>query len=294
MQSIKSLSVSPAARDWLNSSLHPRVLHVFDLACNLIDERGNVLSIVTQSIGDGPINLVVEDDFHFSTHLNVDSPISKYENEIRLGDVTIQTGSARVWGPRPDWEELHANKERIFTQLLSINHLHAQLDSHAAGTIESTLSDYLDSISTSLVSAIASADLARAKLFAGQLAGLGEGLTPAGDDFILGAMLATWIIHRPDVAMSLLREVANAAAPITTSISGAWLRSASKGETGILWHNFLAAMNTANELAIQRCAKNILDIGHYSGAYALEGFISMFLCWSESYPIAAESSQCPS
>jgi len=39
MQSINALSLALDAREWLTNSRHPRTLHVFDHACNLINER---------------------------------------------------------------------------------------------------------------------------------------------------------------------------------------------------------------------------------------------------------------
>ena len=71
MISVNAVSLAPDARDWLANSRHPRILHVFDRACNLINERREILSIVTQQIGNGAFNLVVEDDVLFSEHLNL-------------------------------------------------------------------------------------------------------------------------------------------------------------------------------------------------------------------------------
>jgi len=74
MLSIKALSFAPAARTWMENSRHPRILHVFEHACNLIDERRKILSIVTPGIGNGPFNLVLEEEVLFSAHLN-DNPL---------------------------------------------------------------------------------------------------------------------------------------------------------------------------------------------------------------------------
>jgi hypothetical protein len=47
------LSLAPAVNTWLKDSRHPRILHIFDSACNLINESREVLSIVTPQIGRG-------------------------------------------------------------------------------------------------------------------------------------------------------------------------------------------------------------------------------------------------
>jgi len=120
MQSINALSLAPDVCDWLAHSRHARVLHVFDHACNLINERREVLSIVTPQIGNGPFNLVVEDEVLFSDHLDAQSLISIRANQLRLEDLTINTKDAKLWSPRPDWERLHAKRDDILSQLMSL------------------------------------------------------------------------------------------------------------------------------------------------------------------------------
>jgi hypothetical protein len=94
------------------------------------------------------------------------------------------------------------------------------------------------SLISNLSSALVTADISSAQTITSQLAGLGQGLTPAGDDFIMGVVLAAWIIHPREVASVLAEEITKIAVPLTTSLSASWLRSAGRGEAGILWHNF--------------------------------------------------------
>ena len=84
MQPINALSLALDACDWLANSRQARILHVFNRACNLINERREVLSIVTQRIRKGPFNFVIEDNILFSHHRHADSPILICENQLRL------------------------------------------------------------------------------------------------------------------------------------------------------------------------------------------------------------------
>jgi hypothetical protein len=260
MISINAVSLAPDARDWLANSHQPRILHVFDHACNVVNEHREVLSIVTAQIGNGPFNLVIEDDVLFPNHLNAQSQISISANQLILGDLTINTVNASLWSPRPDWEMLHANRNDIINQLMS-----------------SPITNYESPISNSLISSLANADLPCSLTATQKLAGLGIGLTPAGDDFIIGALLAAWIIHPLDVARVLAEEITNVAAPLTTSLSAAWLRSAGKGEVGILWHQFFDALISANHAGVQEAMDKILAVGETSGADALAGFFGLFI-----------------
>ena len=180
MSSINALSCAPAVRTWMENSRHPRILHVFDRVCNLIDERREVLSIVTPGIGNGPFNLVVEEEVLFSAHINASSPVSIRENQIMLRDLTIHTARAKPWNPRPDWERLYARRDEILDQLLSLSLPDQQLP-------------IPNIISSSLSFALASEDISTAKTTASQIAGLGIGLTPTGDDFILGGVGADYL-----------------------------------------------------------------------------------------------------
>ncbi len=259
MQKINALSLTPAVNEWLTNSHHLRILHVFDQACNLINARGEVLSIVTPQIGNGPFNLVVEDEVLFSDYPNLQSPVPFFATQLHLGSLTIPIASAELWNPRPDWENLHLNKNNILHQLQTTNYKNCGLDTplvtiprgYSTNTANSKLLITNNQFSNSLISAVAFADLPSSLTAAKQLSGLGIGLTPAGDDFIMGALYASWIIHPREIATTLAKEIAEAAAPLTTSLSAAWLKSAGRGEAGILWHEFFDAfIDPVSNLAI--------------------------------------------
>jgi hypothetical protein len=137
------------------------------------------------------------------------------------------------------------------------------------------------SLVSDLCSALATVDLSSALKIASKLTGLGAGLTPAGDDFILGAIYAAWIIHPPEIASVLAERITNAAAPLTTSLSAAWLRSAGSGEAGMLWHAFFESLLAGNQVEIQYQIARLLSVGASSGADALAGFTGTFSRWAE-------------
>src|SRR5262245_43276533 len=118
MQLINAISRAPAVSAWLENSRQPRILHVFDQVCNLINERREILSIVTSQIGNGPFHLVVEGDGLFSKRLGIQTHISLASNCISLGDLAIRTGDAQLWCPHPAWERLHDQKDSLLRQLL--------------------------------------------------------------------------------------------------------------------------------------------------------------------------------
>ena len=292
MRSCNALSLTSWCTDWLTNSRHPRILHVFERACNLINEHREVLSIVMPEIGSGPFNLVIPRLRNTFDNLNLRSPVSTFATQLIVGNLAINITHAKCWNPSPDWEALHARREILLHQLITAlqeqwcparsNFLtKSGITSRGLAMPEITKYPFSNSLISSLFIALAHADVAPAATFAFQLAGLGSGLTPAGDDFMTGAIYAAWIIHPVDIARVLAEEIANTAAPLTTSLSAAWLRSAGRGEAGILWHDFFTALTSLGSTQIGDVMDKILAVGETSGADALAGFVGSFVAWMQ-------------
>ncbi len=266
MKRIKAISLTSGVNDWLANTREPHVLHVFDRACNLINEQKDVLSIVAPKIGNGPFNLVLETDSLFVEHLSIESIVSASANQLVLGDLTIHTAGAQLWDASPDWELLNSRRDEIAQRMLALTFPDHQ---------------FSNPLTASLSSALLEADVSAAKTIASKLAGLGQGLTPSGDDFMMGALHAAWILHPPKVATDLAQGVAESAAPLTTSLSAAWIRSAGRGEAGELWYQFFNALVAGDEIRIKESVEKILAVGETSGADALAGFTGALKSWVE-------------
>jgi len=266
MRFIRVLSITPAVHDWLANTRRPHILHVFDKACNLINEQRKVLSIVTPQIGNGPFNAVVADHILISENLRVESPVSILNDQLIIGEINISLSDAKCWSPCPDWQILHNNLDSIARQLAALPVPDVQLP---------------NSLRSGFPLALVSRDISTSMSIASQLAGAGTGLTPAGDDYILGALYAAWIIYPMETAKVFGIEISNTAAPLTTSLSAAWLRSAGRGEAGIRWHKFFSALLHSNFTQIRYTMNQILATGATSGSDALAGFIGTFLAYLE-------------
>ena len=265
MQNINAISFTENVKYWLVNSSQYKILHVFDEVCNLTNEKREILSIVNAEIGNGPFNLVIEDTVLFTKHLDVESKVSIQDTQILLGDLTISFAYGQMWSPIPKWDELRNNKDEIINRLRLL-----QIDNENEAILQ---------FSTLLPLAIIKIDIPAVKNSASKLAGLGIGLTPAGDDFLMGAMYAAWVIHPQEIAKKITEEIANIAAPLTTSLSCAWLKSAAKGEAGELWHGFFDALLEDKNIYVPM--SNILSVGETSGSDALAGFMGVFASWSK-------------
>jgi hypothetical protein len=103
------------------------------------------------------------------------------------------------------------------------------------------------------------------------LIGLGPGLTPSGDDWLGGAMIALRHFGRPDVAQRLADAVLAVAARNTSVISAAYLRCAARGEGSRVLFDALACLAAADQPTMDGRLDAIDAVGHTSGWDCLAG-----------------------
>jgi hypothetical protein len=217
---------------------------------------------------------------------------------MRVGALEVTLEGVRVWEPRPGWELLRACSAHIAERMPLVlalalarapeGSLLALLAGSSAGFSEDSVRDVL------LVRAWQAAQLLHAgwskpwqeggwmgarreeslallRAGAAQLAGLGGGLTPAGDDFLTGAMLWAWLAHpAPDDYCDALLS---ASVTQTTNLSAALLRAAARGECSAPWHDMLGLLSGGSDADLACAVQQVLAHGHTSGADALAGLL---------------------
>ncbi|TAK10724.1 MAG: DUF2877 domain-containing protein [Anaerolineae bacterium] len=279
MKAVEAISLSPAAREWLAEGGEARVLHVFRPACNLVNTEGRVLSLVSPKLGNGPFAAVLDYD-DFEHDISAESRVMMQGDRLVLGHLEMYFGGAVNWNPRPDWDTLsktmRAHTRSGYTQSIeALLAAEAPSDSLAALLFGSSDSPN-GSIAGRARSGIEELSEETTRLTGAEtLAGLGPGLTPAGDDFLVGFMLAAWYCN-PNSAEDFCQPLAAAAAPRTTTLSRAWLGATARGQAGEPWHRFLDTLSGENEADVIAAARAILPTGHTSGADALAGFVFGF------------------
>jgi hypothetical protein len=282
-----ALSISRSA--WGRLRVRPiaaRVLAVFECACNLELPGGDLLALVLPEVGDGPLNIVVDDSAGVFHALEPGMPVWVEANRLRINGLAVALDSTTIWEPCPDWDDLRDNLDSIqgrFPLLQSV-----ALHYAPEGSLLTLLSIQSSGIPCGiqpdavLLAAYRGADAlgagwggdaAQLRAAAAQLAGLGGGLTPAGDDFLIGAMLWAWLAH-PNPRQAC-RWIVEAAAPRTTTLSAAFLRAAANGECSVPWHRLLAVLGSGQEELFSLAVQQILAQGSTSGADTVAGFLWM-------------------
>jgi hypothetical protein len=107
-----------------------------------------------------------------------------------------------------------------------------------------------------------------------QLLGLGPGLTPSGDDFIAGMMIALHGIGEIAKAELIWQAALPQAHTSTNPISYAHLQSASAGYGSAALHNAISMIVCGRTVEIQYAITRAASIGHTSGWDALAGAVA--------------------
>ena len=260
-----------------------RVLAVFDRACDLLASDGAVFGLVLPEVGNGPLNVVVEGRPGLFSGIEPGEEARLSLWEVSAGGLRVDLRRATVWEPRPDWESLRARWAEVEARLPGLRAFclahgpEGSLLAVAAGdeggagrerAVHAAVGRALGALRRGW-----EGDPEGLREGASALAGLGGGLTPAGDDFLLGVMARAWLAH--PVPAPFCRVLAEVAGGRTTALSAALLWAAARGMYAAPWHQLLSALVHSPDAEVQAAAQAILAYGATSGADGLAGFLAM-------------------
>lgn len=242
MQQLPAL-IAPRALAWLRTTRRPRLLQSHRAAWNFVNEHGAVLALVTPAVGMMPFGWLVSPLTLHKLSAAPATPLAVDANRLSLtvGLSQMVAAEAHSWQPRPAWQKLtdYALPAADLSQL--------------PARVRGGLMQLADSLVDEDAATIANGALA--------LAGYGTGLTPTGDDVLVGVLYALAVWRPGSRWADILAELA---APRTTTLSAALLRCAAAAEAGAVWH----ALAEGEPDALTR----LLAVGAGSGHEAWAGF----------------------
>ncbi len=244
-----------------------RVLGRFERVVDLL-LGDDILALATPDVGCGPFHLVV--DALPATPLPERVALRVLPGALWIGPWQIALpAELPLWNPRPAWEQLTCAPSRLamLRELVS-----AAARAGSVSPLAGALWGAAPASVAQLAGALDGQDPAALDKAVAVLAGWGPGLTPSGDDFLAGLMLALWA-REGEAARPLCAGIAAAAAPRTTRLSRAFLRAAAEGLADERWHALLHALAAGPEAAIERAAQAVLAFGASSGLDMLTGFL---------------------
>jgi len=292
MQAI-SLGYAVPHRDF-DSVVHS----VFHSAANLCPANSTrLLTLLAPSQPDLPqgMRLDAPDDFSFD-RLATGGRARCRDGILRLGELTIQLRGARRWrcdlpalGVDPAkpaisaartlvWEALNRRQRLSGTDILADELLRPDRPPRSfvarrAGEAMRALVDVTRRNNLTDTSAVRS------------LIGLGSGLTPAGDDLLLGYLAGLWCTVRgkselAEFAANLGKKVIRLSR-LTNDISRTYLYHAARGQVSSALANLAEAISRGAALSIElhHAAEFALQIGHSSGMDAVTGLLVGLTAW---------------
>ncbi len=248
-----------------------RVSGVFRRACNLIDEQGRIIALLLPAVGQGPFAISIPGLPAIFESLSANQPAQATPEAVVIGPWQIDLTGAAVWEPRIDWPDRPLDPRFITNTLLPYIHWPNLTED---SPLVQRLAHQAQEAAATLIQAIHRRDRVEQLTQAvTQLAGLGGGLTPAGDDYLIGVIMALWLTGRQGVAT----QIAQTAIPRTNALSAAFLQAAARGEFIEPWHTLVKAWQAEDEQAFTAAVAWIAAYGASSGADALAGFANALL-----------------
>jgi hypothetical protein len=244
-----------------------RVHSVFRRAVNLVTHEGDLFTLAARGLGNAPHTALLPVHDVRSIGMAVGDAVQERAGQLWIGErlaLTFETAS--VWNcVLPRWR---ATPPRVAANLAWLQDQLRQrrlLQRAAVGAFDRVVLDVLEERAGCLRDSLREREGAVAASQARSLLGLGPGLTPAGDDFLVGLFA---VLHLPDSPCEHWLQggaVLHDAERATNEISLAALRCAGSGRVrdsiAVLLRELLRGGGAPLEAALAR----VLAIGATSG-----------------------------
>ncbi|HLE76822.1 MAG TPA: DUF2877 domain-containing protein [bacterium] len=259
-------SISLPVAKLLAESKRGTVLATFARSAYL-DLGRSIVAVVASELLNGPINVVLADPAPPFDRLAAGGAVTSMPGGLRLeGWPPIDARDAIRWDPRIlRWSagqlpKVTANLETLAGRVLA----EVPADHLAHPRIERGLALLRSALGNRSPTELAAAS--------SDLAGLGGGLTPTGDDVLVGVLVA--LAALPDRSGGELENaIRDGTAGRTTRISEAYLHAAARAEASEAWHRLLTALAGDRRDEVVAAGRRVLAFGETSGADMLTGFV---------------------
>ena len=269
-QSVTAYSISrPLLESLEKKPFTGYVAGIYKYSCNIIGDDGRMITLALPAIGNGPFSILINVQTPFAA-ITPKMDVRAYHDGLKVDNrLFINLESVDCWVPRllqfPRSFHLKTSNAELlndYTQWLEpLNEI----------STDKIVKDKLIARAMELQEALSNGNSIKRPVI--NLAGLGFGLTPSGDDYLLGVMASLWLTRNT----TRLVEIARLACKKTTSLSAAFLKAASKGEFAECWHRLAFAILSQETITVQAAISEIAQIGSFSGRDALSGFTTHFL-----------------
>lgn len=244
------------------------IIAVFSSSLYLQGNNG-LCCIGNDTIPNGPVNAVTTLD-HFNTMISAGSHWHYSDQCLTLADtLQIDTKHAAHWcAETPSITDIDHNRiNEIATQIERVLFTQPPL---SGSTVAAEINNKINHGEKQLANWVSSQESTTPD-FIDELLGCGDGLTPGGDDLLLGAVVTLKHFGTEPVASKLADSIRQRAPARTNVISLAHLTAACDGQANELLTDLLCACTNGRETNHLPLISRLLNFGQSSGRYTLRG-----------------------
>lgn len=278
------------------------VLSRHDRAVYLEDDRGGLIALVREAVGNGPGYVLVADADWPHLGCGPEDPFDLTNSRLTIaaGRVVVDCSLAGRWDPiiqpAARWDpaqlrssvdqmtriaRLHAGGNGLGYLLENTGDRIARTSSGLAIKGDSVLIARIVPHMQELVRAAVEGNRAPVTDAAHSLIGLGDGLTPSGDDLLVGLLAIMHAIRpaHPDKAWmgGVIKAIADAIASGgsgTTPVARHFLSAAARGGFVERTHDLVKALVGRGEKSVARATERVIEYGATSGIDLIVGIIA--------------------
>ncbi|MFF2754847.1 DUF2877 domain-containing protein [Psychrobacillus sp. NPDC058041] len=261
----------------LNGFVHSTFKRTVNIQCL---EDGELYTIACNEIDNGPNTLIV--DLAVFEDINVLDKVHSVNNIISIGNkMSITIDKAKKW--ESILPTYHANTGvlknniKIMKQYIDIHGKSGGIKSNTVNEspFEQEMSKMLQERKGLLVNELSNKRLHEAIPHAVSLLGLGPGLTPSGDDFLVGLFTSFQLKNSPFANYQwFFEEIERVAKTATNEISYIAIKKASVGKIRESIIVLVNALFEENEEQLILSLKKVLNIGSSSGTDIALGILT--------------------
>jgi hypothetical protein len=255
---------------------------LFDRTINIqCLEDGELYTIANSEMDNGPNTLVIDITSFNGLNLTVSDYVYVENKILHVGEkLAVTVDHVKKWeGVLPNYpnneELLKKNLEKMKLYLETHGKCGGMKPIENSGNIfEAELTKLLSERSQRLMDEFLNNRMSHALKCAVGLIGLGPGLTPSGDDFLVGFITAINLKNSPGYSYKVFgQHVVNLAKPLTNEISYMALKKASIGRVRESIICLVDSLIKPNEQDLIQALEQVLNIGSSSGTDIAYGLV---------------------
>lgn len=259
-------------RQWQNGEVFSYRLHSrFSHAINWMNSEGEMVTFLSEDLPNGPNTLIVDIESFDDWDLNESVMLTQSSHGLSLSNTNINLS---IQEDLQLWQAELPKLSKVNNDVILAIHQFLSLHNGDLQEIEKQIYYKLDDNHKALCKAMDAKNYTDVIECIQANIGLGLGLTPSGDDRLVGFLLGCFIQSRRNIdLLEAIQKAIKMSRDRTNDISYAMLKHASAGRFNE-WLMVLANVIVCNDIeALDGAIQKVFSIGSRSGGDMLKGLV---------------------